>query len=95
MYIKYKLPGTINNMQYKCRTIAIRTSIEKVPGTAQTVATYHKTQINKKFWEELIRQVSLHKIAVSNLVSMVTMEHNPNPPLTKAHLTKFKLNNLK
>jgi hypothetical protein len=30
--------------------------------------------------------------AVNNLVSMVTMEHNPNTQFSKAHLTTLNLN---
>jgi hypothetical protein len=33
--------------------------------------------------------------AVNNLVAMVTMEHNPNPQFSKAHLTTLILNNFK
>jgi hypothetical protein len=33
--------------------------------------------------------------AVNNLVTMVTMEHNPNPQFSKAHLTTLNLNNFK
>jgi hypothetical protein len=33
--------------------------------------------------------------AVKNLVAMVTMDHNPNPLLSKAHLTTLSLNNFK
>jgi hypothetical protein len=33
--------------------------------------------------------------AVNNLVAMVTMEHNPNPQFSKAHLTNLNLNNFK
>jgi hypothetical protein len=30
---------------------------------------------NKKFLEELIRLLSLHKLTVNNLVALITMEH--------------------
>jgi hypothetical protein len=33
--------------------------------------------------------------AVNNLVAMVTMEHNPNPHFSKAHLTILNLYNFK
>jgi hypothetical protein len=35
---------------------------------------------NKKFWEELIRLLSLHKPTVNNLGAMVTMEHKQSKP---------------
>jgi hypothetical protein len=50
---------------------------------------------NKKFWEVLIRLLSLHKLTVNNLIAMVTMEYNPNPLPSKAHLTTLNLNNFK
>jgi hypothetical protein len=31
--------------------------------------------IKEKFWEELIRLLSLHKLSVNNLFAMVPMEH--------------------
>jgi hypothetical protein len=33
--------------------------------------------------------------AVNSSVAMVTMEHNPNPEFSKAHLTNLNLNNFK
>jgi hypothetical protein len=33
--------------------------------------------------------------ALNNLVAMVTMEHNPDPHFSKAHLTTFNLYNFK
>jgi hypothetical protein len=51
---------------------------------------------NKKFWEELICLLSLHKLTVNNLVAMFTMKiNNPNPLLSKAHLTTLNINILK
>jgi hypothetical protein len=38
---------------------------------------------------------SLHKSTVNNLAAVVTMEHNPNPLLSKANLTTLNINNLK
>jgi hypothetical protein len=35
---------------------------------------------SKKFWEELIRLLSLHKPTVNNLVAMVTMKHTQFKP---------------
>jgi hypothetical protein len=39
-----------------------------------------KHKNNKKSWEELIRLLSLHKFAVNNLVTMLTMEHKISKP---------------
>jgi hypothetical protein len=53
-------------------------------------------KINKKFWEELIRLLSLHTHTVNNLVAMVTMENKQSKPhFSKAHLTTLNLNNFK
>jgi hypothetical protein len=38
---------------------------------------------NKKFWEELIRLLSLHKPIVNNLVAVVTMEHKQSKPTSE------------
>jgi hypothetical protein len=52
-----------------------------------------ETASNKKFWEEIIRLLSIHKPTVNNLV---TVKHkNPNPLLSKAHQTIFNLNDFK
>jgi hypothetical protein len=52
--------------------------------------------IYEKIWDELIRILSLHKLTVSYLVSIVTMEHKQsNLLLSKAHLTNLNLNNIK
>jgi hypothetical protein len=56
---------------------------------------HHFSSLNKKFWEELIRLRPLHKSTVNNLAAVVTMEHNPNPLLSKANLTTLNINNLK
>jgi hypothetical protein len=54
---------------------------------------HKKSKGNKKFWEELIHLLSLHKLTVKNLVAMVTMGHkNQNTLLSKAHLTNVNLN---
>jgi hypothetical protein len=34
----------------------------------------------KKFWQELICLLSLHKLTVNNLVTMVTMQHKQSKP---------------
>jgi hypothetical protein len=47
----------------------------------------------KKFWEELICLLSLHKLTVNILVAMCTMAiNNSNPLLSKAYLTNLNLN---
>jgi hypothetical protein len=63
--------------------------------------------INKKFWEELISLLSLHKhgstsqktltefTAVNNAIAMVTVEHNTNRQFNKAYLKTLNLNNFK
>jgi hypothetical protein len=48
-------------------------------------SSYHGTQkencnINKKFWQELICLLSLHKLTLNNLVTVVTMEHKQTKP---------------
>jgi hypothetical protein len=37
----------------------------------------------------------LHKPTANNLVFTITMEHNPNPLLSKAHLTNSNFSNYK
>jgi hypothetical protein len=55
-----------------------------------------KAAENKKFWEELIRLLSLQKLTVNNLVAWLPWNiNNPNPLLSKARLTKLNLNNFK
>jgi hypothetical protein len=49
----------------------------------------------KKIWQELIFLLSLQKLTVNNLVTIVTMENNPNPLLSKAHLTTLNINKFK
>jgi hypothetical protein len=39
-----------------------------------------KIRTNKKFWQELICLLSLHKLTVNNLVIMVTMKHKQSKP---------------
>jgi hypothetical protein len=54
--------------------------------------------INKKFWEELIHLLSLHKLTGNNLQLVVWLPwniNNPNRLLSMAHLTKLNLNNVK
>jgi hypothetical protein len=47
----------------------------------------------KKFWEELICLLSLHKLTVNILIVMCTMDiNNSNPLLSKAYLTNLNLN---
>jgi hypothetical protein len=51
---------------------------------------------NKKFWEELIYPLPIHKPRVNNLFAAVTMEHKKSKPqLSKAHLTNLNFNNFK
>jgi hypothetical protein len=38
---------------------------------------------NKKFWEEIICLLSLHKLTVNNLVAIFTMEHKQSKPTAK------------
>jgi hypothetical protein len=41
-------------------------------------------------------QLNLNEFtAVNNLVAMVTVEHNPNPQFSKAHITTLNFNNFK
>jgi hypothetical protein len=56
------------------------------PEVDNLVAMVHKQ--SKLTWLPLLP-------TVNNLVSIITMEHNPNPLLSKAHLTNLNLNNFK
>jgi hypothetical protein len=58
-------------------------------------------QKNKKFWQKLIRLLSLRKVTADNLAAMVTVEHkqsthtHTHTMLSKAHLTTLNLGNFK
>jgi hypothetical protein len=41
---------------------------------------------DKKFWQELICLLSLHKLTLNNLVITVTMEHKQSKPIDEQGL---------
>jgi hypothetical protein len=49
--------------------------------------------LSKKFWEELICLLSLHKLTANNFVAMVTMEHNPCE-ISSSHGGEYEAQNL-
>jgi hypothetical protein len=49
--------------------------------------------INKKFWQELICLLSPHKLTVTTWLPWNI--NNPNPLLSKAHLTTLNINKFK
>jgi hypothetical protein len=53
--------------------------------------------VNKKFWQKLIFLLSLHKLTVKKtwLPWLPWNINNPNPLLSKAHLTMLNVNKFK